>query len=176
MLAEDIDEPATVIAIAERVRACIAEPLTVADRVVTVSGSVGIALSNQHSPEALFQEADMALYRSKQSGRNRWEIYDRAMRTQAHQRQEIEDLVRAALGNGTLTLHYQPIIDLGTGAVIGSEALARIRRPDGAMANAVDFIAVAEDSGLIIALGGAVLEMACAQQATPTALQRGDQP
>ena len=165
VLAENIDEPATVFAIAERVRASIAEPVMVADKAVTVSGSVGIALSNQHTPAALFQEADMALYRSKQSGRNRTEIYDRAMRTQAHQRQEIEDLVRASLSNGTLTVHYQPIVDLSSGAVTGSEALARIRQPDGAMANPDDFIAVAEDSGLIIPLGDAVLDLACAQQA-----------
>jgi diguanylate cyclase (GGDEF)-like protein/PAS domain S-box-containing protein len=165
VLAENIDEPATVFAIAERVRAGIAEPVMVADKAVTVSGSVGIALSNQHTPTALFQEADMALHRSKQSGRNRTEIYDRAMRTQAHQRQEIEDLVRAALSNGTLTVHYQPIVDLRSGAVTGSEALARIRQPDGTMANPGDFIAVAEDSGLIIPLGDAVLDLACAQQA-----------
>jgi diguanylate cyclase (GGDEF)-like protein/PAS domain S-box-containing protein len=165
VLAENIDEPATVFALAERVRAHIAEPLMVADKAVIVSGSVGIAMSNQHTPAALFQEADMALYRSKQSGRNRSEIYDRAMRTQAHQRQEIEDLVRAALTNGTLTVHYQPIVDLSSGAVTGSEALARIRQPDGTMANTSDFIAVAEDSGLIIPLGDAVLDLACAQQA-----------
>jgi diguanylate cyclase (GGDEF)-like protein/PAS domain S-box-containing protein len=165
VLAENIDEPSIVTAIAERVRACIAEPVTVGNRAVTMSGSVGIALSNRHTPEALFQEADMALYRSKQSGRNRWEIYDGAMRTQTHRRQEIEDLVRAALTNRTLTLHYQPIIDLSSGSVIGFEALARIRQPDGAMANPSDFIAVAEDSGLIIPLGDVVLDLACAQQA-----------
>lgn len=165
VLAENIDEPATVTAIADRVRACIAEPITVAGKAVTMSGSVGIALSNQQNPEAVFQEADMALYRSKQSGRNRWEIYDQAMRTQAHQRQEIEDLVRAALSNGALALHYQPIVDLSSGAVIASEALARIRQPNGVLVNLGDFIAVAEDSGLIIPLGDAVLELACAQQA-----------
>ncbi len=165
VLAENIDELATVTAIAERVRACIAEPVTVGDRAVTMSGSVGIALSNRHSPDALFQEADMALHRSKQSGRNRWEIYNGAMRTEAHRRQEIEDLVRASLTNGTLTLYYQPIVDLSSRSVIGSEALARIRQPDGAMANPSDFISVAEDSGLIIALGDAVLDLACAQQA-----------
>ena len=165
VLAENIDEPATVIAIAERVRACIAEPVTVGDRAVTMSGSVGIALSDRHTPEALFQEADMALYRSKQSGRNRWDIYDAAMRAQAHRRQEIEDLVRTSLTNGSLTLYYEPIVDLSSGSVVGSEALARIRQADGAMANPGDFIAVAEDSGLIIPLGDAVLDLACAQQA-----------
>jgi EAL domain-containing protein (putative c-di-GMP-specific phosphodiesterase class I) len=154
-----------VIAIAERVRACIAEPVTVGDRAVTMSGSVGIALSDRHTPEALFQEADMALYRSKQSGRNRWDIYDAAMRAQAHRRQEIEDLVRTSLTNGSLTLYYEPIVDLSSGSVVGSEALARIRQADGAMANPGDFIAVAEDSGLIIPLGDAVLDLACAQQA-----------
>ncbi len=165
VLAENIDEQATVTAIAERVQACIAEPVSVGDRVVTMSGSVGIAISNRQSPDALFQEADMALHRSKRSGRNRWEIYDGAMRTESHRRQEIEDLVRAALTNDTLTLYYQPIIDLSSGSVVGSEALARIRQPDGAMANPGDFIAIAEDSGLIIPLGDVVLELACAQQA-----------
>ena len=83
VLAENIDEQATVTAIAERVQAYIAEPVSVGDRVVTMSGSVGIAISNRQSPDALFQEADMALHRSKRSGRNRWEIYDGAMRTES---------------------------------------------------------------------------------------------
>jgi diguanylate cyclase (GGDEF)-like protein/PAS domain S-box-containing protein len=165
VLAENIDDPLTAPTLAERIRTSITEPMAISERTVTVGCSVGIALSNRHAASALLQEADMALLRAKESGRNRWEIYDQAMRTQANHRLAVEDLVRAAVVGHHLMVHYQPIIDLRSGTTIGTEALARIRRPDGTLVNPGDFIPVAEDSGLIIPLGAAVLELACAQQA-----------
>jgi EAL domain-containing protein (putative c-di-GMP-specific phosphodiesterase class I) len=88
------------------------------------------------------------------------------MRAHAQRRAQVEDLVRSAIDNpgNLLALHYQPIIDLTTGATIGAEALTYIRRPEGMMSPR-DFIPVAEDSGLIVPLGAAVLDIACAQQA-----------
>jgi diguanylate cyclase (GGDEF)-like protein/PAS domain S-box-containing protein len=167
VLAEDIDEPSAAVTIAKRAQASIAQPVFIQDRMVSVHCSVGIALSDRQAAEALLQEADMALYRSKESGGNRWEIYDQAMRAQAQRRAQVEDLIRAAIDNRDdfLALHYQPIIDLASGATIGTEALAYIRPPGGAMVGPTEFIAVAEDSGLIVPLGAAVLDLACAQQA-----------
>jgi diguanylate cyclase (GGDEF)-like protein/PAS domain S-box-containing protein len=167
VLAENIDVPSAAVTIAKRARASIAQPVSIDKRVVRVNCSVGIALSDRHSADALLHDADMALYRSKESGGDRWEIYDQAMRAQAERRAQVEDLVRSAIDDGgkLLALHYQPIIDLTTGATIGTEALTYIRRPEGMMVSPGEFIPIAEDSGLIVPLGAAVLDLACAQQA-----------
>jgi diguanylate cyclase (GGDEF)-like protein/PAS domain S-box-containing protein len=165
VVSENIDDPTTAFLLAERIGAVVAEPVDLGDRTVTVPCSVGIALSHNHSAEGLLQEADMALYRAKESGRNRWELYDHAMRTQAHRRLNIEEVIRTALDERRLAVHYQPIIDLASGVIVGSEALARIDQPSGTTVLPADFIPVAEDCGLILPLGEAVLDLACAQQA-----------
>jgi diguanylate cyclase (GGDEF)-like protein/PAS domain S-box-containing protein len=166
VLAENVD-PATALTIAHRVRAIIAQPVALSHRAVLVTCSVGIALSDRYAPEALLQEADMAVYRSKAMGGNRLEVYDHAMRAQAHRRLELEDLVRSAVSGAEnlLAMHYQPIVELATGTVVGTEALARISEPGGSIVGPNDFIPVAEESGLILPLGLAVLDLACAQQA-----------
>jgi diguanylate cyclase (GGDEF)-like protein/PAS domain S-box-containing protein len=165
VVAENIVEAGDALRIAERIRVRVALPIVVRDRTVTVACSVGIAFSDHHEADELLQEADMAVYQAKQSGRNRWVVYDPAMRVRAHRRLGIEDLIRTALDGGLVEAYYQPIIDLTSGLTIGTEALARIKHPDGTLFYPNDFIPVAEDSGLIIPLGVAVLNLACAQQA-----------
>jgi predicted signal transduction protein with EAL and GGDEF domain len=165
VLAEEAEDVATAVAIAERVRAGLGEPVVLADRTVTISCSIGIALSHHHEPVRLLQEADMALYRAKESGRDRWVLYDQAMHTQARERLETEELVRAALDADYLSVHYQPIIDLRSGAEVASEALARIRHPKGGILFPDQFIGIAEETGLIVPLGAAVLYHACWRQA-----------
>jgi diguanylate cyclase (GGDEF)-like protein/PAS domain S-box-containing protein len=175
VLAENIEEPSVAVTIAKRARARIAQALIIGHDTVRVTCSVGIALSDYHSADGLLHEADLALYRSKESGGDRSEIYDQAMRAQAERRAEVEDLVRAAIENceDLLALHYQPIVDLTTGTTIGAEALAYIRRPEGTMMRPGEFIPIAEDSGLIVPLGSAVLDLACAQQAQWRAANSG---
>lgn len=175
VLAENIEEPSVAVTIAKRARARIAQALTIGAGTLTVTCSVGIALSDYHSADGLLQEADLALYRSKEFGGDRSEIYDQAMRAQAEHRGEVEDLVRSAIENreDLLALHYQPIVDLTTGVIIGAEALAYLRRPEGRMMKPGEFIPVAEDSGLIVPLGTAVLDLACAQQAKWRAANTG---
>jgi diguanylate cyclase (GGDEF)-like protein/PAS domain S-box-containing protein len=167
VLAENIEEPSVAVTIAKRARARIAQALTIGPGTLSVTCSIGIALSDYHSADGLLQEADLALYRSKESGGDRSEIYDQGMRAQAERRAQVEDLVRSAIENceDLLALHYQPIVDLTTGTTIGAEALAYIRRPEGTMMRPGEFIPIAEDSGLIVPLGSAVLDLACAQQA-----------
>jgi diguanylate cyclase (GGDEF)-like protein/PAS domain S-box-containing protein len=162
VLAENVDA-ATTLEIAERLRAAVAQPVDLDGRPVVVTTSVGIALADEQSPTALLQEADMALYQSKRSGRNRWEIYDQAMRLQAQRRFDIEALIRTAIDGAGPELHYQPIIDLDSGTVLGYEALARLADSSG-LIPPDEFIAIAEDSGLIVDLGARILTQACAQQ------------
>ena len=108
VVAEDIRASNIAADLAERIRSRLAEPIDIADRKVTIGCSIGIAISGNHTPETLLQEADLALYQAKGAGRNRWELYDQAMRTQARQRYSVEMLLRAALAAGKLVVHYQP--------------------------------------------------------------------
>ncbi|MGH8919837.1 MAG: putative bifunctional diguanylate cyclase/phosphodiesterase, partial [Actinomycetes bacterium] len=157
VLAENVDHPRVALEIAERIRSRLSEPIALVDRLVATACSVGIALSDRNAPGGLLQEADMALYRAKSAGRNRCELYDQAMRAQARQRLEVEELIRGAVGTDALQVHFQPIVDLRTGRMNGTEALARILHPDGRLVGPAEFLAVAEESGLIIPLGTAVL-------------------
>jgi diguanylate cyclase (GGDEF)-like protein/PAS domain S-box-containing protein len=165
VLAEDIPTVEVVLRLAERIRGALTEPIRLPERTVTVDCSVGIALSKKHRPEALLEEADIALYRAKEEGRGRWELFDYGMRASVQGRLDTEELIRSAIDDDGLAVAYQPVIDLRTGRVSGNEALARIFHPDGTLVGPMDFIGVAEDSGLIVPLGSAVLGRACAQQA-----------
>jgi diguanylate cyclase (GGDEF)-like protein/PAS domain S-box-containing protein len=151
--------------LAARVRVTVGEPEVLAGRPITVDCSIGIALSDGSSPEVLLQQADTALYRAKGRGRGRAEIYDHAMRLHARRRVQTEAMLRQALDNGNVVVHYQPIVALATSRVVATEALARIRDDQGELVPPDQFIPVAEDSGLIIPLGADVLRQACAQQA-----------
>ena len=164
ILADDMPDEATASTIAERVRAAVSEPVEVAGREITVACSIGVSLADGSPAELLLQQADTAMYRVKTSGRGRWEMYDQAMRVGAQRRLDIEALVRNAIGTPDIVLRYQPIIDLGTGQPVGSEALVRLATPDGALLPPDEFIPVAEDTGLILGLGLDVLGAACTQQ------------
>ena len=172
VLVEDIDGTDAATAVAERILDTIREPMDLAGQNVTVSCSIGIALSECHTPGTLIQEADMAMYQAKRSGRDRWELYDEAMRHHARRRFDIEAILRTAVENNQLEFHYQPIVDLASRTPIGHEALVRLRGPDGQLIGPDEFISIAEDSGLIVALGSAALDQACAQQARWQALDR----
>jgi len=148
-------------ALAERLRHSIGGPMLIGDRSVTVSCSVGIALWDGHDATTLLQEADTALYHAKQSGRDRWELYDEAMRRQAWRRFEMEEHLRSALQADGVEVHFQPIVELETRRHIAHEALARLRAHDGTVIYPHEFIDVAEESDLIVALGATVLEKAC---------------
>src|SRR5262249_22619567 len=103
-----------------------------------------------------------AMYRAKQAGKNRSEVFDPAMHSSALQRLRLETDLRRGLENGELLVHYQPIVSLGTGRIIGFEALSRWRTPQGLVPPA-EFIPVADETGLILPLNRAVLREACLQ-------------
>jgi diguanylate cyclase (GGDEF)-like protein len=155
------------IVLAKRILKAISEPFDLGGRQVVVETSIGIALAprNGSSADALIKNADLALYKAKAEGRNRYSFFESAMAAQARQRQDLEDDMRKALVRNEFELHYQPIIDLGTQDYCAAEALVRWRHPQRGLIAPDQFIPLAEESGLIIPLGEWILRRASADAA-----------
>ena len=146
---------------AERVRSAVAQPVTLGNESTVVTTSVGIAIAfGDESPAELLQDADTAMYRAKEGGRDRAEMFDDHLRAQAVRRHSVEQTLRSALENKRIEVHFQPVVRISDGSVVGAEALARIRTPEGELLQPVEFIDVAEDSGLIADLCSQVLSLA----------------
>jgi diguanylate cyclase (GGDEF)-like protein len=137
-------------------------PLSIGDVIITPS--IGVAQS-QTAIEALelIREADTAMYQAKGAGRNRFAFYDTSLREQARIRIRLEQALRGALGRGELSVHYQPIIDLAGDEIAGFEALMRWHHPELGVVSPVEFIPIAEDTGLIVASGAWLMEDAAWQ-------------
>jgi diguanylate cyclase (GGDEF)-like protein/PAS domain S-box-containing protein len=147
--------------LADRIRAALEVPVSFGDgSSLAASASIGMAYDAGHPPERLLRDADAALYRAKQRGRNRVEVFNEALRVAAQRRATVESTLRRALDDGLLVVHHQPIVSLDDGTVVGTEALVRVPAADGRIEPPKEYIAVAEDRGLIVALGEAVLEQA----------------
>ncbi|HET9769559.1 MAG TPA: bifunctional diguanylate cyclase/phosphodiesterase [Acidimicrobiia bacterium] len=154
------DGEATVLA--ERVRMSLADPFTLRrGQQLTLSTSIGIVVAAGGSPEEALRDADSALARAKDRGRNRTEFFTRDLRTEAVNRLGLEFLLRQALKADGVAVHYQPIVDLTSAETVGGEALLRIRTEDGRLLFPDEFLAVAEETGLIGPLGAVLVEQAC---------------
>ncbi len=156
------------VAIADRIAAAFAEPYSMGGADHFVSASVGIAVARPSSREPvdadlLIRDADAAMYRAKERGRARCELFDAEMRARALRRLEVERELRHALDRNELELHYQPLVALRSGEITGLEALVRWRHPERGLLDPGDFVSVAEDSGLIEPIGRWVQESACRQ-------------
>jgi diguanylate cyclase (GGDEF)-like protein len=153
------------VQIAERVLATFAAPLTVAEEQVLVTPSLGISIFPQDGADAqhLVEGADAAMYRAKEQGRNTYEIFSPALRTQAHERLALEAALHHALEHEELVLHYQPKVDLRTGTITGAEALVRWNHPQQGLLFPGHFVPLAEQSGQVVALGEFVIATACEQ-------------
>ena len=162
-LIEDVRDERDAVAIAERTFAALVEPLREDGHEVFASVSIGIALSGpEHGrPEDLLRDAEIALNRAKTRGRDRFEIYDAAWAASARSSLHLYTELRHAINRKHLVLHYQPIVSLDSGKIAGLEALVRWRHPTRGMVPPVEFIGLAEETGLIHALGAWVLEEAC---------------
>ncbi|MFZ5483104.1 MAG: EAL domain-containing protein [Pseudomonadota bacterium] len=166
VLVEHVDDPDQVARVAEHLVAALSEPFTLPNGVeVTVGASIGIALYPDHgsSEEALLQGADAALYQSKEEGRGRYRYFSDALTEAARARVALESRLRRALNQDELRVHFQPQVAIGSGRVIGAEALVRWQSPEEGLVPPGRFIPVAEQSGLIDALGAWVLRETCLQ-------------
>jgi diguanylate cyclase (GGDEF)-like protein/PAS domain S-box-containing protein len=157
VVAEGGDET-DIAALADRIRASLEVPVSFGEGSLPLSASIGMAYDSGHPPERLLRDADAALYRAKERGRNRVEVFNEALRVAAQRRANVETTLRRALDDGLVAVHHQPIISLDDGTVMGTEALVRIPAVDGRLEPPKEYIAVAEDRGLIVPLGEAVLE------------------
>jgi diguanylate cyclase (GGDEF)-like protein len=168
VLCEDLPERQTVFDIADRIVDALSRPFTMeGGGVAVVSASVGIAVPDgpEASGEDLLRDADAAMYRAKEAGRDRWEVFDAAMRDWVAARRDTETALAGAIDRGELRLLYQPIVDISDGSIAGFEALLRWERPGHGVVAPNDFIPLAEETGLIIPIGEWVLTEACLQAA-----------
>jgi diguanylate cyclase (GGDEF)-like protein/PAS domain S-box-containing protein len=166
IVVEDISDAAEAVTLAERIIEAGRLPFVMGDEHFTCTTSVGIAVTgdSQRSAEDLLQEADLALYRAKDRGRDRAEVFDEALRRHAVDRLGTERMLRRAIDEHRLRLQYQPIIDLKSGLTVAVEALVRVWDPaSGSLIAAEEFIAVAEEVGLLPAMDDWVLSVAIDQ-------------
>jgi diguanylate cyclase (GGDEF)-like protein len=150
---------------AERLRQVFRDPFILKGSEVLVTASIGIALSTESTRDEaeLLRRADLAMYRVKERGRNGCEFFDPAMDDQAADRLDKVNALRRAIERDELVVHYQPIVDLDSGAVRAAEALVRWNRPGRGLVAPLDFIPLAEETGVIVAIGEWVLNEACAE-------------
>jgi len=164
LLVEDMT-PVQVTALAERVLAALGgSPVEFSGRAATIGASIGIAVAGSGATtETLLRNADLAMYQAKLHGGYRHVLYQPAMHASVVNRFRLEAALQTALSEGAITLAYQPIVDLRTGAVVGFEALARWSDPKLGEVPPAEFIPVAEEIGLIHELGRWAIDQACSE-------------
>ena len=167
ILLDDIRDPVAAVRVAERIQAELAAPFVINQEQIVISASIGIASSSSPHTRAedLVRDADIAMYRAKKAGKARCEVSDSAMHASAVKRLRLETDLRKALDQGEFRVYYQPIVSIRTGKITGFEALTRWKRQDTILAPA-EFIAVAEEIGLIIPMNRLLLREACLQLRT----------
>jgi diguanylate cyclase (GGDEF)-like protein len=163
VLLERISDVSDAARVAERIHGQLTAPVNLGGYEVFTSASVGIALSSSATdlPDVLLRSADMAMYRAKKRGRSRYEVFNTTMHAEALTRLQVETDLRRALERKEFILHYQPIISLRTGKITGIEALLRWQHPERGLVRPAEFVAAAEETGLILPLGQWVLMQAC---------------
>jgi diguanylate cyclase (GGDEF)-like protein/PAS domain S-box-containing protein len=151
--------------LAEKVLERLSEPFSLEGQEVHISASIGVTICplDHDDPHQIVKNADMAMYRAKNTGRANYQFYREDMNLAFQARKALERDLRKALANGELDLFYQPQIDARRNLIIGAEALARWAHPDRGMISPAEFVPIAEECGLIVPLGEWVLQTACTQ-------------
>ena len=167
VICPDVGGTRGAIELAERLAAAVTARLVLdtGEHSFTISTGIALASSREDTPESLLRDADAAMYRAKARGRGRHELFDEAMRIEATARVRTETELRRALDRGEFQAWYQPVIDLATGRTVSTEALVRWVHPERGVVPPLEFISVAEETGLIAELGLQVLGQACRQTA-----------
>ena len=167
VVCEDVRNEAQAAEVAERLASSLAEPFLLRGEDIYLTASIGVATSSDadDDPMSLVRDADAAMYEAKAQGRARCVVFDNPMRERAVARLEIENDLRRAIERGELRVHYQPNVKIDNLQTLGVEALVRWERPGRGLVSPSDFIALAEETGLILPLGRFVLREACRQVA-----------
>ena len=167
ILLRDIQEPNLALDLASRLLASIATPVQLGQTEVTTSASIGITFSTMGytSPEDVLRDADIAMYKAKGCGKAQYAVFDATLHEQVSAQLQLEGELRRAMVQDQLAVHYQPLFGLTGMRLVGFEALVRWNHPEKGMIDPARFIPLAEEAGLIVALGEVVFDKACRQLA-----------
>ncbi|MDQ3834534.1 MAG: EAL domain-containing protein [Actinomycetota bacterium] len=165
VLLEDITDVSDAVRVGERITAGLQAPFAVGAHEIFTTVTLGIALNTPGSstPSDLVREADIAMYKAKAGGKARYEVFDPSMHAYALRRLELQNHLHRAIERGELRVYYQPKIELASETIVGMEALVRWKHPEWGLVYPDDFIALAEETGLIARIGRWVLQEACRQ-------------
>jgi diguanylate cyclase (GGDEF)-like protein/PAS domain S-box-containing protein len=167
VMIESIDDPEGAITVARRILAALSAPLAVEGSEIGVQASVGIALGSAgQSASEVMRSGDLAMYRAKSEGKGRFALYEPSMHERVLERLELKADLQRAVVSEEFEVHYQPIVALRTGGIVGVEALVRWRHAQRGLVLPGDFMSLAEETGLILPLGRHVLNVACHQVAS----------
>ena len=179
VLSEWVGGERDAVALAEHIAAALAVPFDLDDRSLAITVSVGVAVfppGGTATPQTALYDADAAMYRAKDRGRRRIELADEDLRAKAAARLEEERALRRAINDGELRVYFQPVVELATGRILGTEALVRWQHPQRGLVAPSEFIGLAEDSGLIVDLGALVMAEACRQTSEWNLARAGQSP